>query len=1489
MRSIFTLPACRIMLILFIGVFSFQDVKAQTHTPRTVAINAACGGYYEYLPINYSTTTGKYPVLIYFSGGNAAQGNGTASSMAIILNQGVPRVINENNFPRTFTVNGETTSFIVISPQFRYKPSPAEANSFIDYIINAYPRIDRERICLTGFSIGGDVAWKTPYDLASASRLAALVPVAGYNNPYSDANAQYIAAGKLPVWAIHSNADEAPVAWTIGMVNKINSYNPEVPPLLTRPDGLSHVETHQVVYEPTYKPLGLNIYEWCLQFRRASPARPPVANAGADKSITLPVNNVTLTGSATDPDGGTLSYAWTKIGGPAAFTIGSPSAASTAVTGLAAGEYQFQLQVTDPTGLTGKDTVKVTVQNAPNQLPVANAGSNVSITLPSNSVTLNASGSSDPDGNIVSYNWAKISGPAAFTISNATAANPVISGLTAGSYSIQLTVTDDKNATAKDTVVVTVNPAPNKVPAANAGNDVNITLPQNSVTLNGSASSDPDGTIVTYNWIKVSGPSSFTINNASVVNPVISNLVAGTYSIRLAVTDNSGATSTDFVSITVNAAPNQLPVANAGNDVTITLPQNSVTLNGSASSDADGNIASYSWAKISGPASFTISNANVVSPVISDLIEGTYTVQLTVTDNSGATNTDLISVTVNAAPNQLPVANAGADQSITLPVNTVTLSGTGSSDPDGSITAYQWTQVAGPSNSSLANATAATATASGLIEGTYRFELTVRDNSNATAKATVVVTVAPAPTSGEGNGSGRIIQVNIYGGSNPAGAGWNNWNVAGNLTLTNAKYADGTSSGVNVNLNISNAVADNGNNYPVTMCPVTVGRHTSYSTVMRTLVISGLDNTKQYELEVYSSRAGSGNSTKFTVGSKVINVVSSNNYANKAQFDKLTPASGQIRLIIERVNTYNYINGFTLKETGGEDEEQVNQPPVASAGADQQLQLPVNSIQLNGSGADSDGTIVSYQWSKVSGPGSGQISNTAIANPVVSGLSAGTYVLELTVTDNDGAVATDTVMITVNAIANVVPVANAGQDQSVTLPANTVSLNGSASADSDGSITAYQWKQVGGPATATLNNATTATATAAALVEGIYRFELSVRDNDNAEAKDTVMVTVNRAPNIAPVANAGTDQSVNLPANTVSLNGSGSADSDGSITGYQWKQIGGPATATLNNFTSSIASATNLVEGIYRFELTVRDNDNAEAKDTVMITVNPPLLSEKVIKVNLYGGSNPAGSEWNNWNVQSNLTYNGLKYSDGTSSSVSVSINVSNAIADNGANYPVTMCPAEVGRTTSYSTVARFVTLKGLDNTKRYEMEVYGSRNGTGNSTKFSIGTTVINVVTDHNYSNRAVFTNLAPAGGQIVLTIERLNTYNYINGFIIREIGSGQSLMTSRSATTATPEVAVTTPSPEITEEVSSKVELGTYPNPFVNTLDLQVNNDKTGVMSVVIVNQSGLPVKQLQFAKEQGTFRRSITLQDLQPGVYFLRVQMQGWRKVEKIVKMK
>lgn len=106
----------------------------------------------------------------------------------------------------------------------------------------------------------------------------------------------------------------------------------------------------------------------------------------------------------------------------------------------------------------------------------------------------------------------------------------------------------------------------------------------------------------------------------------------------------------DYVRVTLGEVENQAPTAAAGNDQSITLPTSQVTVNGSSSNDPDGTISTYLWSKISGPSTFTITNASSASTTITGLVQGTYVFRLTVTDNDSATDTDDITITVGAAP-----------------------------------------------------------------------------------------------------------------------------------------------------------------------------------------------------------------------------------------------------------------------------------------------------------------------------------------------------------------------------------------------------------------------------------------------------------------------------------------------------------------------------------------------------------------------------------------------------------------------------------------------------------------------------------------------------------------------------------------------------------------------------------------------------------------------------------------------------------------------
>ena len=478
--------------------------------------------------------------------------------------------------------------------------------------------------------------------------------------------------------------------------------------------------------------------------------QPPTANAGNNQTITLPVNTATIDGSgSTAASGGTISsYAWSEVSGPSAETL--TNSAQVSLTNMVAGTYVFALKVTDSRGKTGSDSVTVTVKPNTNTPPIADAGDAVSITLPTNTATLNGSNSSDPGGSIATYAWTLVSGPSNPVTSGAGTAILNVSALVAGDYVFQLKVADYGGLTGTDQVTIHVSPKGNVGPVANAGADQTITLPVNSVTLDGSGSVDPDGSISKYGWALVSGPAGSALSSKTIDQPIASNLAAGVYVFELTVTDNSGATGSDRVTITVKPAvvvPNQAPVANAGYNLTITLPTNSTDLNGSSSFDPDGTIVSYAWSQVSGPATAGLNGAGSVNPKATGLVAGTYVFQLSVKDNDGATSTDQVTVSVKpaaVAPNLAPIADAGADGIITLPANTYVLDASGSSDPDGSIVTYQWSQVSGPATAAATFMSNVTVTLTDLKAGSYVFQVKVTDNGGLSSTATMKLTVNPA-------------------------------------------------------------------------------------------------------------------------------------------------------------------------------------------------------------------------------------------------------------------------------------------------------------------------------------------------------------------------------------------------------------------------------------------------------------------------------------------------------------------------------------------------------------------------------------------------------------------------------------------------------------------------------------------------------------------------------------------------------------------------
>jgi len=377
----------------------------------------------------------------------------------------------------------------------------------------------------------------------------------------------------------------------------------------------------------------------------------PVVNAGLDFTLTLPIV-ATLAGSATDdglPTGSTLTKTWSQLGGPGTVTFGNATALNSTANFSAAGTYTLRLTASDSLLSTSDDVVIVVNAPSPsNQAPVVNAGSDLTITLPSG-VTLAGSATDDglPTGSTLTKSWSKVGGPGTVTFGNATALNSTANFSVAGTYTLRLMASDSLLSTSDD-VVFTVNAAPpvNQAPVVNAGSDLTITLPS-GVTLAGSATDDglPTGSTLTKSWSKVGGPGTVTFGNATALNSTANFSVAGTYTLRLTASDSLLSTSDDVVFI-VNAAPpvNQAPVVSAGPDRTVTFPT-AATLSGTATDDGlPSGSTTKSWSKVSGPGTVVFVNSTSLSASATFSTAGTYTLRLTVSDGALQSSDDMVVV-----------------------------------------------------------------------------------------------------------------------------------------------------------------------------------------------------------------------------------------------------------------------------------------------------------------------------------------------------------------------------------------------------------------------------------------------------------------------------------------------------------------------------------------------------------------------------------------------------------------------------------------------------------------------------------------------------------------------------------------------------------------------------------------------------------------------------------------------------------------------------
>jgi hypothetical protein len=410
-------------------------------------------------------------------------------------------------------------------------------------------------------------------------------------------------------------------------------------------------------------------------------------------------------------------------------------------------------------------------QTVDNHPPTANAGPDQTKHV-GTLVTLDGSGSSDPDGDALTYSWEFIAWPGDSQplLSDPTAVSPTFTPNQTGEYRLQLIVTDSKGAaSAPDEVIISTT---NSAPVAVAGPDQSILKLHQPVQLDGSQSTDADNDPLTFCWEfeVIPDGSTAVLTGANTPTPTFTPDRYGTYVVRLVVNDGWADSTPDKVMIT---SQNVAPVANAGLDQSITQIDTVVTLDGSGSSDANGDQLTYQWSLISRPegSQATLSDPAAVWPTFVADKHGVYVAQLTVNDGFGGQDTATVTISFE---NIAPVAAAGDDIPVKFYNTKVTLDGSQSYDDNGDDLTYTWSFTFKPEGSLATLEGADTATPSFVVDkhGDYIVQLTVSDGFGGTDSDTVTVSfenLPPVADAGTGGTFpvGQTVNLNGSGSTDP--------------------------------------------------------------------------------------------------------------------------------------------------------------------------------------------------------------------------------------------------------------------------------------------------------------------------------------------------------------------------------------------------------------------------------------------------------------------------------------------------------------------------------------------------------------------------------------------------------------------------------------------------------------------------------------------------------------------------------------------------
>jgi subtilisin family serine protease len=751
------------------------------------------------------------------------------------------------------------------------------------------------------------------------------------------------------------------------------------------------------------------------------------------------------------------------------------------------------------------------------------------------------------------------------------------SALTVGSHAIRASLaaagvyTDSQSSTV--THVVTAAP-PVAVPTADAGED-QVVEPGDTVTLDGEGSTHPDDEDLTHAWVQETGPT-VALTGADTATPSFTAPdTTEPLTFRLVVTAPDGRTGSDTVVVDVN----QAPTADAGEDAS-TNPGTVTALDGTGSTDPDGDPLTHSWIQISGPA-VTLTGADTATPSFTAPDSGAVSFRLTVSDGS-RNATDTVTVTVNGAP----TAAAGPDRKVN-PGTTATVDGSGSTDPDDDALSHAWTQTAGPAVT-LTGAGTATPSFTVPATGAVTLQLTVTDPLGLADTDTVVVTANATPEAAAGDDQvvapSSTVTLDASGSTDPGDVLSYTWQQHDGPTvaLSSAHVASPsfTAPAAPATLVFTVTVVD------------PLGLVDTDLVTVRVAAPVGVDARAEgtpnpgAEVTLVAEPTGDDAGSLAYAWTQTAGPAVTLGDADEAEATFTAPGSGTLTFSVTVTDGLGRTATDTVTVA-------VNRAPSAAAGDDRTVN-PGTAVDLAGGGSDPDADALTHGWTQVAGPAVTLAGATTATPSFTAPAGPATLTFRLTVTDARGLTATDDVTITVNGA----PLVDAGEDRAVD-PDVTVTLDGTGTTDPDGDDLEYLWNQDAGPIVA-LTGIDTATPTFVAPAGPVeLTFTLTATDEGGATGTDTVTIAIGGVP----VADAGDDRTVN-PATTATLDGSGSSDPDGGAVTHAWTQTDGIAVVLAGADTATPSFTAPAGPATLTFRLTVTDDRGLTATDDVTVTVN---------------------------------------------------------------------------------------------------------------------------------------------------------------------------------------------------------------------------------------------------------------------------------------------